>query len=152
MFFKPKSFIGVDIGAGGIKMVELKKEKGRPVLFTYGLTSEKHDVHDLSPHQSFLANKGLEPLNLQTTEKEKIAKLEKQTENNEEKIDDYARKIKKLYIASKATAKTVVVSLPVSSIFHAIVTLPVVAKKDELDRLLKAEVKKFISFLEKNVL
>jgi type IV pilus assembly protein PilM len=33
---KPKTFLGVDIGAGGIKVAEFEKYKGRPRLLTYG--------------------------------------------------------------------------------------------------------------------
>jgi type IV pilus assembly protein PilM len=32
---KKRSFIGIDLGSGGIKIVELKSDKGRPKLFTY---------------------------------------------------------------------------------------------------------------------
>ena len=39
--------MGIDIGSGGIKIVELRLEKKRPVLFTYGLTQNKQDVHKL---------------------------------------------------------------------------------------------------------
>lgn len=35
---KPKSFLGVDLGAGGIKVVEIEKLKSRPRLLTYGFT------------------------------------------------------------------------------------------------------------------
>jgi hypothetical protein len=41
MFFsKPKSFLGIDFGAGGVKLVELKQEKNRPVLFTWDITRD----------------------------------------------------------------------------------------------------------------
>jgi len=38
--FGPKkmSYLGVDLGAGGVKLVELQNEKGRARLFTYGFT------------------------------------------------------------------------------------------------------------------
>ena len=36
---KPTGIIGVDIGAGGIKAVELAKEKGRMRLLTYGYST-----------------------------------------------------------------------------------------------------------------
>lgn len=114
MFFQPKSYIGVDIGAGGIKLVELRREKNRPVLFTYALADEKHDIH-------------------------------KNKKFSEDEIGDYAAKIKKLCQVSKVTAKTAVVSLPISSVFHAIVTLPITKRKDELKQMLKAEIAKFIS-------
>ena len=35
---KKQSFLGVDIGGGGIKVAELQNEKGRARLFTYGFT------------------------------------------------------------------------------------------------------------------
>ncbi|MEY4744983.1 MAG: hypothetical protein RL272_928 [Candidatus Parcubacteria bacterium] len=38
---KKQSYLGVDLGAGGIKLVELQNEKGRARLFTYGFT-ERH--------------------------------------------------------------------------------------------------------------
>ena len=37
-FFKNKNYLGVDLGAGGIKFVELKNERGRARLFTYAFT------------------------------------------------------------------------------------------------------------------
>lgn len=33
---KPKTFLGVDIGAGGIRVAEFEKYKGRPRILTYG--------------------------------------------------------------------------------------------------------------------
>jgi type IV pilus assembly protein PilM len=38
---KPKTFLGVDIGAGGIKMAEFEKYKGRPRLLTYGYSERR---------------------------------------------------------------------------------------------------------------
>lgn len=35
---KKQSYLGVDLGAGGAKLVELQNEKGRARLFTYGFT------------------------------------------------------------------------------------------------------------------
>ncbi|HTM68434.1 MAG TPA: type IV pilus assembly protein PilM [Candidatus Binatia bacterium] len=35
---KKQSYLGIDLGAGGIKLVELQNEKGRARLFTYGFT------------------------------------------------------------------------------------------------------------------
>jgi len=35
---KKNSYLGVDLGAGGVKLVELQNEKGRARLFTYGFT------------------------------------------------------------------------------------------------------------------
>ena len=45
LFSSPsKSYLGVDIGSAGIKMVELKDENGRPRLVTYGFAEEPVDI------------------------------------------------------------------------------------------------------------
>ncbi|MBU4360852.1 type IV pilus assembly protein PilM [Candidatus Parcubacteria bacterium] len=41
---KKTSYLGVDIGSAGIKIVELKNQDGRPRLLTYGFAEEKIDV------------------------------------------------------------------------------------------------------------
>jgi len=42
---KEKSYLGVDIGAHGLKIVELKNTKNRPQLWTYGILEQKLDIH-----------------------------------------------------------------------------------------------------------
>lgn len=131
--------MGVDIGAGGIKVVELKREKNRPVLFTYGFTQESQDIHriiekkDLSP-EALLGNK------IQEKKEDKPLVL-----IDQQKTENFARIIREICSQAKVTAKVAVASLPVSSVFHALVTLPVV-KKEEFDRILKAEVKKLLPY------
>lgn len=44
---KVQSFLGVDLGTGGIKMVELFNEKGRGRLLTYAFTERMPDSHAL---------------------------------------------------------------------------------------------------------
>ncbi len=141
MFFsKPKSFLGVDIGAGGIKVVELHKEKNRPVLFTYGFTAGRQDVHDLV--QSITVNKTSGDLNLTTgTDKSKSTNVGPLMDNA--KINEYASVLKEVCKKARTVSKTAVVSLPVSSVFHAIVNLPQV-KKNEFEPILKAEIKKLL--------
>ena len=41
---KPTSYLGVDLSIDSIKLVELKPEKGKPQLVTYGYTESKSDV------------------------------------------------------------------------------------------------------------
>ncbi|MBD3359787.1 MAG: type IV pilus assembly protein PilM [Candidatus Buchananbacteria bacterium] len=41
---KPNSYLGVDLSPDAIKLVELKAEKGKPQLITYGYTESKGDV------------------------------------------------------------------------------------------------------------
>ncbi|MCX6745904.1 MAG: type IV pilus assembly protein PilM [Candidatus Parcubacteria bacterium] len=41
---KPSSFLGVDLSPDAIKIVELKPEKGKPQLVTYGYTESRGDI------------------------------------------------------------------------------------------------------------
>lgn len=43
LFSKDKNYLGVDLGRGSIKIVELKEEKGKPKLVTYGYLEEGFD-------------------------------------------------------------------------------------------------------------
>ncbi len=139
MFFsKPKSYLGVDLGAGGIKIVELKQEKKRPVLHTYGLTSTSQDIHSLfltkpTNHTNTLGatiqpNEALNPMGA-------IDNIQ---------VEKYAKLLKAVCAGAKTVSKTAVVSLPVSVLFHAVINLPPM-KKEELDKVLRAEVKKLLN-------
>ena len=44
-FHKPESYLGIDIGAHGIKVVELRQTKGRPQLWTFGIADASLPVH-----------------------------------------------------------------------------------------------------------
>jgi type IV pilus assembly protein PilM len=134
-FFKPKSYLGIDVGSGGIKLVELRQEKNRPVLFSYGLTMDKQDIHKIQ----LKIDKSIPHL----LQEEKVAAPQTSDQFGEDKIEKYAHTIKSLCKTARIVAKSAVVSLPVSSVFHAAVTLPLV-KKEELDHLVKAEVKKLL--------
>ena len=47
IFSSNRSYLGIDIGTFGVKMVELKKENGRPRLFSYGFSENKNiEAHD----------------------------------------------------------------------------------------------------------
>lgn len=131
-WFKPNSYLGVDIGAGGVKLVELKKEKTRPVLFTYGFTSQKHDVHTLASASTQIKINSQENLPIPLNE-------------DAEKIEYYSQVLKAICKAAKTKAKIAVVSVPVTSVFHTIVTMPFV-KKEEFERLLRSEVQKLLSY------
>lgn len=123
-------------------MVELRLEKKRPVLFTYGLAHNKQDVHKLQAAEdkniaSLLSkNNSAAPASAPTP-------APADDRLSEAQIAKYAETVKNVCRAAKTASKIAVVSLPVSSIFHAVVTLPAV-KKEELDHLVKAEVKKLL--------
>ncbi len=141
-FSKPKSYLGVDLGAGGIKVVEVQEVKKRPMLFTYGFTSEFQDIHRLS------AGNEQEPEDFHLEQTEGIRPVKKnlpQVGISEQKIDKYANALKEVCRQAKTRSKNASVSLPVSAVFHSIVTLPKVDEKD-LSSILKAEVKKLLPY------
>ncbi len=150
MFFgKPASYLGVDLGAGGVKVVELRREKKRPVLFTYGFTSESQDVHTFLAASSRHAVPGAPMLSNNLTiggfaqAQEKMSIME--ADASADRVGRYASIVKAVCAESRVVSKTAVVSLPVSAVFHAVVTMPAL-KKDEFDRVLKAEIKKLLPY------
>ncbi len=136
-FLKQKSFLGVDFGSQGIKIVELKQEKKRPVLFTYGFSS------------GFELNLNLDrfktQFNHQTAVEQTAAVNQNPISVDPSSVNAAAQVIKAICRESKTVGTSAVVSLPVAAVFHTIVTLPSV-KKEEFDRLLRAEVKKLLPY------
>lgn len=141
MFFsKPVSYIGVDLGAGAVKIVELKKEKNRPVLFTYGMAFGDQEVHKL------LERRELSPDELREKGPSVGQTMSSATfEIDPAKVKKFAHIISEVCAQAKIQSKVAVASLPVSSVFHAVVTLPIV-KKEDFDRILKAEIKKLLPY------
>ncbi len=135
LFAKTKSYLGVDIGAGGVKVVELKKEKGRPVLFTYGYSTGKLPIGDW---QKTAGQGGGDDLDMEDVQAAQPARGASTAS-----IKIYIEAIMEVCRRAKIASKTAVVSLPVSSVFHALVTLPQ-SEKEEFDEMLKTEVKKLL--------
>lgn len=144
-FGKTKSFLGVDLGAGGVKVVELREEKKRPVLSTYGLTTGTQDVHRLLGRQDISASELLEKSNANFAEKKFEGTIDRTLTVDQGQADRYANVIRAVCKQAGVKSRTAVASLPVSSVFHAIVTLPLV-KKEDFDRILRAEVKKLLPY------
>jgi type IV pilus assembly protein PilM len=143
LFSKPKAFLGVDVGAGGVKIVELREEKNRPVLYTYGLTSTAQDVHKLLASERAVA-----PEQVKLDQKQNIRAEKKSApliDASDARVDQYAATIKAVCDAAKVSSKTAVGSLPVSAVFHSIVTMPKVDQKEFLG-VLKAEVRKLLPY------
>ena len=141
-FSKQKSYLGVDLGAGGIKLVELREEKNRPVLFTYGYTSTPLDVHKLLSEQGTAPEQvRLEQGQDIRTQKKAIPPMDVSTDRAER----YAANLKAVCVAAKTVSKIASVSLPASAVFHSIVNLPPVGK-NEFMPVLKAEVKKLLPY------
>lgn len=156
MFGKSKSLshLGIDIGAGGIKLVELRKEKGRPQLWTYGLADQQLDIHlhaDQSgdekksfqdPHMKDLTAKAA-PQTEEEKKKKKKPEAKQYHFENDERITKYGDLLKELCKQAKTTTTSATASLPVSAIFHALVTLPKVDQK-ELAHHIRAKIKKMV--------
>src|SRR3989338_6256531 len=144
-FSKTESYLGVDIGAHGIKLVELRKTKSRPQLWTYGILDQTLDIHlpekkEKSP-EDLLASKGvlLEKEKGKGGENKELAEL-----LHDERIDRYAGLLKVLLKQVKTTTTNVTASLPVSYIFQAVLTMPRVEDK-EIGKIVAAEGAKRLS-------
>lgn len=135
-FKKPQSFLGVDLGAGGMKVVELKREKNHPVLFTYGFTQQVKLPAITAT--SIPENNLLQKVQSNDVKKDSAAEA-----LDTVKVSSYAQILRELCSQAKTVSKVAVGSLPVSSVFHAVLTLPL-AKRDELTHLVEAEVKKLL--------
>lgn len=143
LFKKTDAYLGVDIGAGGIKIVELRKEKNRPVLFTYGLTREAQNIHKLLEKKEFVPPEFLP--GSKSLSGEKGTKQQPVFQIDEAQVQIFSNLIGSVCREAKTSSKVAVASLPVSSVFHAMVTLPMV-KKEEFDKILKAEIKKLLPY------
>jgi len=110
--FGGDSVLGIDIGTSSIKVVQLKKEKERAILETYGELS-------LGPY----ANYGVG----------QAAKLSE---------DVVVGAIKDLLRESNVKAKNVAVSIPLSSSFVTVISVPHFA--DNISEIIKMEAKKYI--------
>lgn len=114
---KPKSYLGIDIGASAIKLVELGKEEGRYKLENYGIFSLKEylkqEWYQIYSGSQRLAN-------------EKIAEI-----------------IKKTIKEAKITSRHVFFSLPVYSSFSTLINLPEMSKK-EIEAAIPFEARKYV--------
>lgn len=147
---KPTAFLGVDIGADGIKLVQLNKTKGRPQLWTYGMVKEKMNVHlgaqpkNMSPRQSF----GMQPAvegKISVAPQAGLSLGDSQLHTgNQAEVERYAELLKTLVKESRVTTNVATASLPVSYIFHTVITMPK-SEPAEIQRIAQAEVTKFLS-------
>ncbi len=138
-FFRNKeSYLGVDLGAGGIKIVELKKTKGRAQLWTYGIAEK-----NLNIYISEKIDKSPEDL-VDELGSRKLKKPKKDIPTIEDpRVEEYANILKSLLKEAKVTTKQTTASLPVSYIFHTVLNLPKVEDK-EINHIVRAQVKKML--------
>ncbi len=153
---KQTSYLGVDIGAHGIKLTELKQSKGRPQLWTYGLAHEATDIHvgvqvkektteDLLIDKNKVGVSASASDGDSTIDKVKASKMEQKViaDTYDVQAKKFGGWLKELIEQSNVTTKMATASLPVSYIFHTLLTLPETDPK-ELPKIVRAEVKKFL--------
>lgn len=142
LFSKTEAYLGVDIGAHGIKLVELRKTKGRPQLWTYGILDQDLDIHvsgkGEKTTEDLLANRGLSLEKKDERGKDSLVLLQ------DGRIEKYAGLLKTLLKQTKVTTNNATASLPVSYIFQAVLTMPRVEDK-EIGKIVAAEVGKMLS-------
>lgn len=142
LFSKNEAYLGIDIGGGGIKLVELHKTKNRPQLWTYGIVEQKLDIHlpeikkDKTPEE-ILYGEGFEAKKKSKTKENELPEMD------DPRIDEYAKLLKTLLKEARVTTNVASASLPVSYVFHTVVTLPAVEEK-ELDHIVRAGIKKML--------
>ena len=117
--------MGIDFGAAGIKVVELKSVKKRPVLVTYGLAPTEVGIHGLISAVSAL------PSGASLSGTAKVAE------------DYYVAVVKKLCKVSKVKSKFVMASLPSTAVYSELVTMPHL-NKDEFNHVINAELRKLL--------
>jgi len=100
LFPKPKKFLGIDLGSTSIKLVELYKKGGFPVLSTYGYIERPAE-------QNW-----------------------RLSENVEEAIPQLVAYLKKLYQNSGASGYEVITALPNFSVFNSTIMVPVMKDKE----------------------
>lgn len=104
---KQKTSLGVDIGVGGLKLVELKAERGRAVLSTYGFT-EGGWGEGLGGSVGNLVG------TFRTTGGQGLP---------DSILKEIGSVIKQVYLKANAKGKSVVAGVPMSAVFSAVVTV-----------------------------
>lgn len=118
LFFesKPLQFVGIDIGSGGVKLVELRAQNKRPYLFTYGFADEPV------------------PFRMLRSDDERVTT-----------IDATAALIKQVAAQAKTVSTAAVASLSPRDVFATILTIPQVSTKD-FSATVAHEIEKLLPF------
>lgn len=141
IFHKDDNHLGVDIGAHGIKLVELRSTKGRPQLWTYGTIDEKLNIHVDQHHEKTPDELRDKPGQMLKKPGDAEEVVPKKRDNG--RIEHYGALLRELVKQTKVTAKRATASLPVSYVFHTVLTLPHVPAK-EVGHHVKAKVAKML--------
>lgn len=129
-----------------MKLVELKKTKGRPQLWTYGMLSQHTDIHDEADQPQPLSADGESAAGIEPpaeTEAQKKKEAARTAEEEKKRVSTYANRLKELVKQAKVSGNIATASLPVSQVFHTAITLPPVDTK-EIDHHVRAKVSKML--------
>lgn len=99
-FSKPPAWLGVDIGAYGVKVVQLDKKKKRSHLFTFGYANAR------------------------------LAAGVKEAEAGLLDVQKTAELLKKICAEAKVTTKQTLAALPLSSVLTSVISIPRLDKKE----------------------
>ncbi len=108
---KSKAYLGVDIGAAGIKLVEFHEDRGRAKLHTYAYTDRLPSELLRGPLEDPAATGAI---------------------------------VRKMIKRSRSTALKAVTSLPISSVFSSVLSVPHLAEKDQKGAI-EVQARKLIS-------
>jgi type IV pilus assembly protein PilM len=114
---KPRSHLGIDIGASAVKLVELEKEEGRNKLKNYGI---------------FPLREYLQPTGRQA-----------HSESSKIPNEEIAKIIKKTIKEAKITSRETYLSVPVYSSFSTLVDFPAMSEK-EIATAIPFEARKYV--------
>lgn len=143
---KNESFLGIDIGAHGIKLVELRKNKGRPQVWTYGVVEENLDIHVARTTEKHVDDLIEEKTGVRPKRKKKKASKDVVIDKallQDKRIAEYAHLLRVLMKQCRVQTRRATSSLPVSQVFHTIINFPRVDKK-HVDEIVRAEVAKLL--------
>lgn len=122
--------LGVDIGVGGIKLVELISKSGRAHLGTYGFTEGFLGIEKKSITEESVKN-------AEQQAKEAAAK-------DEVEMKRLGLALKMLVEKCGAKSKQAVSSIPISAVFSAVITIAKTDDKEQLAGLVQQEAKKLL--------
>ncbi|HBF67342.1 MAG TPA: hypothetical protein DDW36_02875 [Candidatus Magasanikbacteria bacterium] len=110
---KPNTTIGVDFGVGGVKLVELKVERGRAHLSTYAVM--QGGWADLTDDVALLMG------SMRGKDQKHVAEPE---------LKQMGAVLKQLVKKSRALGRSAVASIPASAVFNVVMRMPRVPEKD----------------------
>lgn len=111
---KPNIAIGIDFGVGGVKLVELKQDRGRAHLSTYALMQGGWGT-ELTQAVAMLMG------SMRGADQKRL---------DENQLRQIGAVLKQLVKKSRAVGKTAVASIPASAVFNAVMRMPRVPEKE----------------------